>query len=90
MKCTKSDRLFVLLSFLRIYQNVFMYFPSIFSIQASFLNKISKILDIFLKISELMENPDSGTDVNKATVPNTLPSAFVPPEPRTSPKGCEQ
>ena len=36
------------------------------------MNKIPKILGIFLKISGLMENPDPGNDINKATVPNTL------------------
>jgi len=72
MKCTENDLHFSFLSFLRIYKNVFSVFHLFFSIRVSFTNKIPKILGIFLKISGLMENPDPGNDINKATVPNTL------------------
>jgi len=47
-----------------------MRFLTIFSLQDLYLNKIPRILGIFLKISGLMENPDPGTDVNKTTVPS--------------------
>ena len=80
MKCTKNDRIFVFLSHLRIFKNVFPIFSSIFSVQVSFMNKISKILGIFLKISGLMENPDHGIEFNKATVPNDLDIMRLPPE----------
>ena len=72
MKCPKNDLHFVLLSFKRIYKNDFAIFLPVFSIQVLFLNKMPKILGIFLKISGLMENPDPGNDVNKAIVPNAL------------------
>ena len=72
MKCTKNDHIFALLSHLRNFKDVFSIFPSIFSIRISFMNKIPKILGIFLKINELMENPDSVNNVNKAAVPNAL------------------
>ena len=69
MKCKKNDRHFTLLLFLRYYKNDITTFLFIFSIRISFLNKIPKILDIFLKISGPMENVDSGIDIDKTTVP---------------------
>ena len=80
MKCTKNDRIFVILPHLRIFKNVFPFFLIYFSVQVSFMNKIPKILGIFLKINELMENPDSVNNVNKATVPNVLGIMTLPSE----------